>query len=475
VAHVLLRALAGTSSLDLPRMAGARIDGAALAFTAAAALMTTLLFGLVPALSLVGRPPVDALKQTAAGGTIGRRQSKLLACLVSAQFALALVLLAGAGLLLRSFGRMLAADPGFQPDHVLAVTLSLPNTAYQRAADIRSFYARLEEKASALPGVSAVGGSNALPLRMSRQITFTVDEAARAADGTPPTASAEFVSGDYFSALGIKLDRGRLFSPQDGPQSEPVAIVNRTLARHFYPGGAVGRRIRFGLRSGLPWMTIVGVVGDVKQGPLDGNVLPGIFQPLAQVADATVADPLAGGIRGRHLVVRTQGDPLAAGNALRAAVRALDPALAIGKVETLSALLDESSAPRRFNTILLGSFSAAALLLAALGAGGLLFYTTTQRSREIGIRLALGASRRDIVRMVVARGLKLAGVGMAIGLVAALAVTKLVSKLLYEVSPADPWTFAAVCGTLALAALLATLIPARRAASVDPVKAVRQE
>jgi len=474
LAEALLRLLEHSSPLDLPRMAGAHIDLAALAFTAAVAALTTIFFGLAPALAALRSPAAEALKESARG-TAGRKQARLLGSFVALQFALALVLLVSAGLLLRSFQRLAATDPGFQPEHVIALSLSLPHTTYQRASDIRSFYARLEDAARALPGVGFAGESNATPLHMARQITFTVENAAAGAPGIPPTASAEYVSGDYFRTLGVRLLSGRWFGAGDGPEAEPVAIVNQTLARHFYPDGALGRRIKFGIRGSYPWMTIVGVVADIKQGPLNTAADPGIYQPLAQVPDPTVADPLSGGVRARHLIVRTAGDPESIARALIAAVHSLDPDLAIGKLQTLTDMVHESSAPQRFDTELLGSFAAIALLLAALGAGGVLSYTTAQRTQEIGIRVALGARRNDILRMVMLHGLKLAAAGMTAGLVAAWLATRFLSKLLYHVGPRDPRTFAAVCVVLAVVAVLAAVVPARRALAIDPIVALRHE
>jgi len=474
LASAILQAIVRSSPLDLPRSATAHLDTTALLFTIAIAALAAAFFGVAPALAATGSAPGDAMKQ-AARGSAGRGQTRLLGSFVSLQFALALVLLVGAGLLLRSVQRLTATDPGFAPDHSIEVSLSLPSSTYARAADIRSFYQRLGDAARQLPGVKYAAESNATPLHMARQVTFSIDNAAAVPSGVAPTASAEYISGDYFPALGVKLVAGRLFTASDGPDSEAVAIVNRTLARHFFPNGALGRRIKFGIRGSAPWLTIVGVVADVKQGALSEDAVPGIYQPLAQTPEATVGDPLAGGVRARHLIVRTQGDPAAMAHALTAAVRSLDPGLAIGKVQTLTEMVHESSAAQRFDTVLLGWFAGIAVLLAALGSAGVLSYTTAQRTREIGIRVALGAERRAIFRMVVGRGVQLAGLGVAVGAVAAFAATRLMANLLYRVSPHDPWSFVTACAVLVLVAVAAAVIPARRALRVDPMSALRQE
>lgn len=473
LAHYILRLLAHAAVLDVPRMETARIDGAALGFTAGVAVFSTLFFGVAPALAALRTPAGEALKESARGSA-SRGQRRLLGGLAASQFALAMVLLAGAGLLLRSFEQLRATDPGFRPEHVLAVSLSLPNTTYSRAADIRSFYARLQDAAAVLPGVKSAGESNALPLHMAREVTFSVENAAASPAGVAPTASAEYISGEYFQTLGVMLRSGRFFSAGDGAESTPVAIVNETLARQFFPEGAVGRRIKFGIRGNFPWLTIVGVVADIRQGPLNTEASAGIYEPLAQVGDPTVADPLAGGVRARHLLVRAAGDPAQMAPAVRAAVRRLDPDLAIGKVETLADVLRESSAAPRFDAVLVVCFAGVALLLAGLGTAGVLSYTTAQRTREIGIRVALGAGRGEILRMVVGSGLRLAGIGIAAGLVGAMATTRVIGKLLYRVGPRDPWTFGGAVAVLVAAALGAAFVAGRRAVRVDPIAALRE-
>jgi putative ABC transport system permease protein len=470
-------ALVRAAPFNIPRSQDIRIDAGVLVFTVALTMATALLFGLAPALESARKEVGESLKENSRTGAGGRRRGRMLGALVSVQFALALVLLIGAGLLVRSFGRLLATDPGFRPEHVISAHTSLPAATYSQAGQVRGFYDRLLVRLRTLPGVKAVAASTYLPLGVRERRGFTIDGQEGAPDGTPSMVAVDWPLGDYFQALGIPLRAGRFFTAQDNAAAAQVVIINENLARHFFPGrDPIDKRLKWGARiSTSPWMTIVGVVGDVKQGPLQNQVVPQTWQPYPQTPDATVAENIVGLWRSLDLIVRTDGDPAALANAIRAEVRRLDPALPLTNVQALTQMVRNSAGPQRFNTFLLSSFAIAALLLAAMGISGVLAYAVSQRTQEIGIRMALGATRSGVMRMVLGRGMLLAGAGMAAGLAASLALTQLLSKLLYGVSPRDPWTFLWAPVALAIVALMAIWVPARRATRVDPIIALRYE
>jgi putative ABC transport system permease protein len=328
----------------------------------------------------------------------------------------------------------------------------------------------------ALPAVKAAAEATVRPLDSLDHRVFTAEGPSQAG-GTPNLIAVAWVLGDYFKTLGIPLVKGRFFSPGDVTGTEQVVIINQTMARRYWPGqDAVGRRIKWGIAESVsPWMTVVGVVGDVKNGPLNTPTLPAAYVPYPQVSDSAITDETFGEYRTLHLIVRTQSEPTAFVNSIRAVIAGLDPSPPIANVGTMEQLIHRSTRPQQFNAFLISVFAGLALMLAAVGVYGVLSYTARQRTHEIGIRMALGAERADIVRLLVTEGMVLAVVGVSIGLAGALALTRFLTSMLYSVKPTDPVTFIAVPFILTLVALIASYIPARRATKVDPMVALRYE
>ena len=461
----------------IPRLREVGIDWRVVAYTACASLITALLCGLLPATESSRRDPGDAIKEGGRSASGGRRQRRIFASLVTAQFALAVILLVAGGLLVRSFARLMAVDPGFRAKQVLTIPTSLPRTAYPAGSDIRSFYARLLERVESLPGVTAVGASTFLPLSVRERRAFTIEVPPAASQDMGGTIAHDWVAGRSFEALGIPLRSGRYLSPSDSQSSEPVVVINETMARRFWPGqDPVGQRIAWGgPRDHAAWMRIVGVVGDVKQGPLHTETEPQSYSPWSQVADGMLAESVIMIFRSLKISVRASHDPTDLAAAVRSHIRAIDPSLPLSAVQTMDEVIEESAGPQRFNTMLLGSFASIALFLAALGIGGVLATSVSRRTREIGIRMALGARRPDVIRMIVTHGMALAGAGLLLGLPAAFALTRMMSTLLFEISPRDPVTFASVTAVLIAVALVACYLPARRATRIDPMVALRYE
>jgi predicted permease len=444
------------------------------AFVVGVSIVTALLFGLAPALQISSLPLQHGLREGGRSATSGRAQQRLRELFVTMEFAMALVLLVGAGLLIRSFAKLLVTDPGFRPDRVLTMSLPLPYNAYPRAAQIREFYQRLLEQIESLPGAAAVGFSNDLPLE-NREITmFQIENPGDAA--TNRSLGATWVLGDYFQATGIALLQGRWITTQDLRDSQPVAMVSQTLARQFWPNeDAVGKRIRWGTGPLMPWRTVVGVVRDVNDRASGGRFQARVYMPYSQVPDGVVEDNVVGEWRSLNLVIRTQRDPEPLATTIVGRIHSLDPELAAAHIRTMTQVASSSVAGTRFNTLLLGIFGGVGMFLAVIGVYGVLAYMVTEQTHEIGIRTALGAERGQILRLVMRQGAKLAGAGVAIGLVAALGLTRLIRGLLYGVSATDPVTFGGVVIVLMSVTLLACYIPARRAMRVDPAVALRHE
>jgi putative ABC transport system permease protein len=462
----------------IPRLHEMSLDLRVLGFAIAASLTTAVLCGLLPALELSRRPSGEALKDGGRGGTTGVRQRRVFGVLVAAQFALAIVLLVAGGLLLRSFTRLMAVDPGFRAEHVLTLSTSLPPSAYRMGSDIRSFYQQLLERIDRLPGVVASAASTDLPLSGRERRAFTVEAQPPASADLPHVVAHDWLVGTYFDAMGIGLRRGRYLSQQDSAQSEPVVVVNDTMARQFWPGlDPVGQRIAWGgARNHGRWMRIVGIVADVKQGPLGTATIAQTYQPWVQsVGDSMSADDVFGSLRSLQLLVRTNADPLATASAIQAHVRAIDPSLPVAQVRTMETVVQESAAPQRFNTVLLGGFAAVALVLAAIGIGGVLATAVSRRTQEIGLRMALGARRGDVLRMVIGQGMALVLLGLAIGIPSAFLTTRFMSSLLFGIGPHDVGTFAGATALLLTVSLVACYVPARRATRVDPMVALRWE
>jgi putative ABC transport system permease protein len=449
---------------NLPRLGEIGLDARVVGFTFAVSVLTGLVFGLAPALQASRLDLVSSLKEGGRSSQEGFGRHRMRSLLIVLEVALALVLLVGAGLMLRSFQRIQQVDPGFNPNNVLALEISLPRSKYPRKEQIRNFYNQVTERVSTLPGVESVAATWMLPLSGQDAGRGFDIEGYSPAPNERVNAAFSAVTPRYFRTMEIPVRAGREFTEQDGPTGQSVVIVNETLAQRYFPGGdALGKRIK--LRGDdNPWLTIVGVASDVKHTELTA-------QPRMQMYLSSLQTPFPF----MNVVVRTTVDPASLTAAVRQEVWAIDPAQPVASAETMQQLISNSVARARFNTLLLGVFSVVALLLAAIGLYGVMAYSVTQRTHEIGIRMALGAQGRDVLRLVLRQGMTLAFLGVLTGLAAAFALTRVMASLLYGVTATDPLTFAAVALVLSLVALLATIIPARRATKVDPMVALRYE
>jgi len=451
---------------DLPRLSDIAIDRQVLAYAAGASIFTSLLFGLVPALHASRRDSVGHLKEGGRTGTDGRG-GRVRAAIAVGELAIALVLLVGAGLLIRSFIALNSEDPGFATRGVLALRLQLPDATYGEPARITSFYEQLVERLDGLPGVeSAAAGSSLLLSRLPASASISIEgRPPLPADAQDIPVPYDSVTPEYFSTLQIRLRRGRMFTRADGPQSQPVVMVNEAFVRRFFPGeDPLGRHVTFEnpSRPGARWQTIVGVVADTKRGGFERQPWAETYFPMRQAPDSRA-----------FVFLRTNGDPIALVAAAQAAVWSIDPNQAIASIRTVPELLAQRELNRRFTTLLLGVFASVALVLAIVGTYGVIAHATAQRTQEIGIRIALGADRRTILRMVLTGGLRIAATGLAIGVFGALALTQVLSGLLFGVSARDPLTFVVVPGALLVVALAACGIPARRAMQIEPAIALR--
>ena len=466
-----VRALGQWNGASLPAMQGIGIDAWVLAFTLGVSVITGLVFGLAPAVQ-AGRTDVNtALKEEGRGDSGGHR-NRLRHLLVVSEVGLALVLLIGAGLLIKSFSRLMAVNPGFRTDGVLTFQVTL--TEGKSSAQKINFTLQIIERLKALPGVQAAAATDSLPLTPFTRITLAEIDGRPAIDVNKlrrgelkvRPASRATVTYDYFNAMGIQVKNGRLFTPQDARPTAGVAIVNEAFEKHHFPGqSAIGKRIR--LRAGrgeARWQTVVGVVSDVRQSGLAGDVMLEVYSPeLEDTGD------------GLSFVMRVAGEPARLISAVRAVVAEVEPNQAIHNLMTMEQRLANTTTSRRLNTALVGSFAAVALLLAVVGIYGVMSYDVEQRTHEIGIRMALGAQTADVLRMVVRQGMALAAIGIGVGLFGAFWLSQFLSTLLFEISPTDRMTFLLIPLVVALIVLCACLIPARRATKVDPLEALRYE
>jgi putative ABC transport system permease protein len=449
-------------------VAGAAIDGRALAVALGLSLLTAVVFGLAPVLQALGPRLADALKVGDRSGTVGRLGTRARRGLVVSELALAVLLLAGSGLLLRSFLRLRAVPPGFATQGVLSLEIALSPARYGEPARRQAALDRMAGELRRLPGVEATAMVSRLPLTgPALGGPFSIE--GRPFDptaGTPPFAVYRAASPDYHAALGVSIARGRELSSADRPESSRVVVINRALERAFFPReDPLGHRVKLGAPgSPRPWLTIVGVAADVRDHALSLPSPPELTVPLAQ-------DPPASAV----VLVRTAGDPLALAAPARKAILAADPEQPVTRVRTLRQIVDESIAERRTPAVVLAAFALVAMTLAALGTYGVMSYTVSRRTREIGLRMALGARPADVGRLVVGEGLGLAAAGLALGFAGALAFGRTLASLLFEVPPADPVTFAGVALLLALVTAAASARPARRAAMVEPAVALRRE
>jgi len=390
--------------------------------------------------------------------------------LVVSEVALSLVLLVGAGLMIKSFVRLLEVDPGFDPDNVLTMSLALPVSKYAGGEQQAAFFQQTLERIKSLPGVQFAGVTTDLPLYGGSSTGFEVEGRAPSAPGGKPLTDYHSISPDYFRALGIRLVKGRQFTERDTKDAPGVVVINETLAKQFFGAeDPIGRRL--GLSGPTDWREIVGVVDDVRNYGLDADVKPEAYMPYLQNAPGY----LAGTSSGMSLVVRAASDPSGLTAAIRSSVQAVDKDQPVYNIQTMEQFLAESIAQRRFNVLLLSVFAALALILAAVGIYGVMSYSVTQRTHEIGIRMALGAQGRDVLRLVVGQGLVLCLIGVGVGLLAAFVLTRFLASLLYGVSAIDFATYTAVSLLITVVAFLASYIPARRAARIDPMIALRYE
>jgi putative ABC transport system permease protein len=456
---------------SIPPGAPIGLDPWVLAFTALVSLFTGLLFGIVPALRTAKLDLREALNEGSRGSTAGPGQHLLRGALVAMEIALAMLLLVGSGLLLRSFSRLQEVPPGFQPDHLLVADIPLSPTAYAKPQDRYQFFDRLVERVKALPGVRSAAAASFLPVSGGGSIIhFNIT-------GRPPKSPHEFVAAgyrtitpNYLETLGVPLLQGRLFTRADNEKSPAVVVINATMARTFFQNeNPLGKRLQLGALPDqeVPTMEIVGVVGDVHFG-LGTDPQAEMYLPYRQ-ADLILP------VFQLSLVMRTAGDPSLQTSALRSALAEIDPNQPLVKVRTMEENMATTVAQPRFRTWLIGILALLALVLAAVGVYGVMSYTVTQRTSEIGVRVALGAQPRDVFRIIVGQGLRLAFFGVGVGLVAALVLTRLLQSFLFGISAYDPPTFIAVSALLTLVAVAASYFPARRATRVDPMIALRYE
>jgi putative ABC transport system permease protein len=456
------------ANLSIPTVQAIPIDGRVLAFTITATLLTGFLFGLVPALRSSRLDVNQTLKESGRAPMAGSRERLFRSILVVAEIALSFVLLIGAGLLIKSFSRLIQGDLGFRPESVLALE-AFPSPATYPSKEpekLRAYVDRSVENLRAIPGVESAGAINFLPLTgFWGPQEFTIEGRPDPPKGQEYAADNRVITPDYFKTMGIPLLRGRAFAAADSPDSPHVAIVSASLARRFWNADdPVGKRLKLGDSTKPDWTEIVGVVGDVHSFGLEEKLHDDLYRPFSQVYFPIVA-----------FTVRAKGDPAQITTAAKAAIWAVNPVQPFYKIIPMETLAAESLALRRVSMLLLTVFSGIALLLAAIGIYGVLSYAVAQRTHEIGIRAALGAQQRDVLRLVLGDGMRLALTGLGLGLVASLALTRLMVSLLYGVGATDPVTFAGVAALSTSVALLACYLPARRAMRVDPIIALRYE
>lgn len=444
-----------------------------LGFTLGVSMLTGIVFGLVPALHASKPDLNESLKEGGRGGTEGRQRNMVRSSLVVAEVAIAMVLLIGAGLLIRSFMRLNQVSPGFNPANVVAMQLSLPRSKYAEKPQRASFFEQLVQRVSLLPGVQSAAAGNNLPMSGDGwNASFAVENLQVGPDEPSPHGDPHMITPDYFRAMGIPLLRGRYFTDADSKDSLPVAIIDQTLAEQYWPDqDPIGKRIAAffdGPRGQRNWREVVGVVGHVKQYGLDGKTKVQYYFPQAQSPQDSM-----------YLIVRTSTDQKGHQSGMVAAIRgaldSIDKDQPIYKVTTLEQMVANSTSQKRFSMFLLGIFAAVALLLAAVGIYGVMSYAVTQRTHEVGIRMALGAQPRDVLRLVVRQGMVMTVIGVGIGLIGAYAATQVTASLLFGIGTHDPVTFVGISVLLGGVALIASFIPARRATKVDPMIALRYE
>jgi predicted permease len=464
----------------LPRLDEISLDWQVVAFAIVLAAFTGLICGLAPAFAALRTSVNETLKEGGRTGTPGSGHARLRSALVVGEIAVALVLLVASGLLLRSFEKMRAVDLGFHPDHVLVAAYSLPQRQYATQAAVDQFNDELIRRVQQLPGMKSAGLTSFLPASGSTSNTAFIAEGYVPPKGAGLNLATPMqVQGDYLQAMGIPLLAGRMFTPADNENAQLVTIVNHALAEHCWPGGnAIGKRLRIGMQeTPTPWMTIVGVVADVKEDSPDLPAKEQYYQPVVQAEKSVgaFASPTDLNGDGGYIALRTALEPEQMENVLRATVRSIDPQLPLDQVQSMEHTVFDSEAPRRFNTVLISTFAIAAVLLAALGIYSVIAFSAALREQEMAIRMALGSQRAGILGLVFTSAAKLAIAGCALGLLGAAAASHLLRSLVFDVSPFDPLVLAGAAAFVLVLALVASLLPARRAASIDPMKALRAD
>ncbi|HKR10477.1 MAG TPA: ABC transporter permease, partial [Pyrinomonadaceae bacterium] len=464
-----VNALLALNPIKIPSYNRITVDLTVLGFTLVASVVTGIVFGLAPAWQSLRIDLNSALKEGGRGSIAEAGQRRLSSLLVIAEMAMAVVLLIGAGLLLRSFAHLLDVKPGFTTENLLTMQIGLPNAAYQEPQKRIAFMQQLETNLKAAPEVSSVGFVTRLPLMsaLNNVTTFLAIEGRQVPIGERPEIDFRRASTGYFQAMGIPLLSGRLVTEQDVTNNTHSVLINETMAKRFWPGeDPVGKRISTAVATGqqTAWQTVVGVVGNVRHLGLD-------VEPRPEIYYHANSSPAFGPV----VVIRTTSDPERLISIARAKVRELDRDVPISNVNTMEQLVAQSMAQRRFGMFLLGAFAMLALLLAAIGIYGVVSYSVTQRTQEIGVRMALGANAADVLKMVLRSGMSLALIGVALGIAGSFGLTRLMNRLLFEVTPTDVTTFALVSAVLIAVAFLACYLPARRAMKVDPLEALRYE
>ncbi|HTV03999.1 MAG TPA: ABC transporter permease [Acidobacteriaceae bacterium] len=463
----------------LPLINDIRFNWAVAAFALALGIATGLICGIAPAFAAMRTRVNETLKEGGRSGSAGAGHGRLRSALVIAEIAIALMLLTASGLLLRSFQKMRNVDLGYEPDHTLVAGYNLPQKQYSTQPSVDQFNKELLLKLQALPGVKQVGLTSLVPAGGSNNNEAILPEGYVPPNHTYDLATSIQVEGDYFKAVGIPLLRGRLLTPDDNANSQLVVVVNHMLAEQSWPGqNPIGKRLRIGLQNmQTPWMVVVGEVANVKEGSPDAPTKQEFYVPVAQAEKdiGSLASPTDLNGNGGYIAVRTAMPPQLMENALRSTVRSIDPQLPLTQMQAMTQALSDTEAPRRFNTFLISAFAVAAVLLAILGIYSVIAFSVALRTQEMAIRMALGSQRTGIIRLILISGAKLGAIGCALGIAGALASSRLLQSLLFGVSPFDPVTLSLAVVLILLLVLAASFVPARRAAAIHPMRALREE
>jgi putative ABC transport system permease protein len=461
--------LTSISTTSIPRVEGVRMSDQVLAFTLLVSLLTSVLFGIAPAIQSSSKRLTESLKEGRKGSTGGILHRRLLNLLVVVEVALAIVLLAAAGLMIRSFIAINEVPPGFDPKGVVTMSASITQPTYSEIKQQAIFYRRLLEKVGAIPGVESASADNRPPMFSGSNSTSFVLQSQPVPPGNEPTADCRVVRPDYFKTLRIPVLAGREVAESDDEEAPDVVVINRTLAEQYFGGeDPLGKYVQIYPPEPKRWRKVIGVVGDVRLLGLDSQINPAIYVPIAQ-------NPYPAPMRSGFLVVRSSLETSSLVEAIRSEIKTIDAGVPVSQVRTMESVVSDSLAQRRMNMSLLVVFAALAALLAGVGIYGVMSYSVAERTHEIGVRMALGASSGAVVGMIIFAAARVTALGIAAGIAAALATTRVMSSLLFEVSAADPLTYALIAALLAGVALIASYVPARKAARVDPMVALRYD